>query len=355
MIVVCHQALGTAYGLVDDWPAAQFHYGQCLAFEAEMAHNPALAGNVWSGLHRTFVHRYQAAAEGCGYASALAILERQKANGGIEPRGVTFAMLAHVHQNHGAFRTALGEVELGLKALSGKSDGSNLRAHLLRTRAVCHLRLKEIEAGLAAAQSAADLFRSPAVPPARRNLGWEDVACLGCELALAGQSDRAIPWLRESIAHLEAGGAASVAAKYRIKLAALLRQLGRVEEACAELPAEPGLRPAARRAFLAESAELNLVCGRPDLAVADCRELVDLWRAHPCTPAPEIACAEALLAKACLAAGDVAEAETVALRAADALTAWRHPDAGSCLATLALAQSQAGRQPHESAAIPVFA
>ena len=45
----------------------------------------------------------------------------------------------------------------------------------------------------------------------------------------------------------------------------------------------------------------GLVTRRPDLAVADCRQLIDVWRAHPCNPAPEIASAQALLATACLA------------------------------------------------------
>ena len=73
----------------------------------------------------------------------------------------------------------------------------------------------------------------------------------------------------------------------------------------------------------------------------DCRELVALWRAHPCSPAPEIASAEALLAQACVAAGKTDEAESLARGAADLLGAWQHPDAAGCLVTLALAHMQA--------------
>jgi Zn-dependent protease len=36
-IAVCHQALGSAYLLVDDWAAAEIHYRKCLEFEAESA------------------------------------------------------------------------------------------------------------------------------------------------------------------------------------------------------------------------------------------------------------------------------------------------------------------------------
>jgi hypothetical protein len=133
----------------------------------------------------------------------------------------------------------------------------------------------------------------------------------------------------------------AVGAQYRIKLAAILRQLGRFEEANLALPPEREFPPILRRAFLAERAQLRMATGHPGPAVADCRELVGLWRAHSCAPAPEIASAEALLAKACLAAGDIVEAESLALQAADVLGSWQHPDAAGCLITVALARLQA--------------
>lgn len=345
MIAACHQALGTAYSLVDDWPAAEFHYQKCLAFEAEIAANPPLAGNAWCGLQSASIRRHHVAAVGPAYASAVAILEKRKASGG-GPAGpaVTLAMLAQVHLRNGSFQTALDEIEQGLKSLPDGSRNLSLRAHLVRSAAICRVRLGEIDAGLAAAQSAANLFRSPGIPLSRRNLAWEDIADLGDELSCAGQSALAIDLLREGIAHLESGGAAPVAALYRIKLAAILRQRGRLDEARAELPAERTLWPALRRAFLAERAQLDLVSAQADLAVADCRELVALWRAHFCTPAPEIASAEALLAEACLAAGDLGEAAALALRALDVLGSWQHPDAASCLITIALARPQSAGQ-----------
>ncbi|HMC59056.1 MAG TPA: M50 family metallopeptidase, partial [Candidatus Solibacter sp.] len=261
MIAACHQALGSAYVLVDDWPAAEFHYRKCLECEAELAANPTLAANAWSGLHLTSVRRHHVAAAGPACASALAILEKRKTS--REPTGpvVTLAMLAQAHQRNGAFETALGEIEQGLKSLSRGSGTVLVRAHLLRLKAMCRLDLDETDAGLAAAQSATDLFRSPETAPARRNLAWENVADLGYELWRTGQSALPIAFLREGIAHLEWCGALPVAAQYRIKLAAILRQLGRLDEAWAELPAEPALSPAPRRAFLAERAQLHLVSG----------------------------------------------------------------------------------------------
>jgi len=340
MIAACHQMLGTAYSLVEDWPAAELHYRKCLEFEAEIAANPALASNVWSGLQKACIRRQHVAAAGPVYASAVAILEKRKAGvGGPARPAVTHAMLAQVHLRNGSFKTALGEIEEGLKLLPRSSSSLFLRGHLLRCEAVCRLQLGEIDAGLAAARAAADLYRSSEVPLDRRNLAWENIADLGDELASAGLSALAIDLLREGIAHLESGGAAFVAALYRIKLASVFGQLGRMDEACAELPTERTLSPAMRRAFLAERARLLMVSDRADLAVADCRELVALWRAHSCTPAPEIASAEALLAEACLAAGDHGEAAALAAQASDVLGPWQHPDAASCLITIALARS----------------
>jgi len=338
-IATRHQFLGTAYAFAGDWPTAEIHYRKCLGFEAEVAANPALAGNAWSGLQLTSLRRHHVAAVGPAYVSAVAALEKRKASGG-GPAGpaVTLAMLVQVHLRDGDFKTALREIDPGLKALPGNSGSVPLRAYLLRCKALCRLQLKEIDAGLATAQAAADLYRSPEFPPARRNLAWENLADLGYELWCAGQSAMAIELLRESIAHLESGGAVRAAARCRIKLAAILRQLSRPDEACAELLAEQTPSPALRRAFLAERAELDLASGHSGFAIADCRELVALWRAHPYAPAPEIASAEALLAKACLAAGDLLAAEAFASQALEVLGPWQHPDAASCLITIALAR-----------------
>jgi tetratricopeptide (TPR) repeat protein len=339
MIAACHQALGSAYVLVDDYPGAEFHYRKCLAFEAELAANPTLAANVWSGIQLTSIRRQHVAAVGPAFASAVAILEKQKA--AADPgtgSSFTFAMLAQAHERNGAFELAIDEIDRGLRALPRGEGSLTLRAHLLRLKALCRLNLGEVEVGLDAARTAAAIFRSPQIPPSRRNLAWEDVADLGYGIWCAGQSVLAIELMREGISHLESG-AAPAASQYRIKLAAVLRQIGFADDARAALPAEPH-SPTLRRAFLRERVQHHLAARRADLAMDDCRELVALWRAHPCSPAPEIASAEALLAQACLAAGNIGEAETLAREAAELLGAWQHPDGASCLVTLGLAQAQ---------------
>jgi tetratricopeptide (TPR) repeat protein len=346
MIAACHQGLGTAYTLVGDWPAAEFQYRKCLECEAEVAGNPALEANVRSGLFRAVVHRHHISAAGPTYTSLVALLEKQKAATlDLTGPAIGFALLAQAHLYHGDFEAALGEIEQALKTLPGGERGHSLRAHMLRAKAVCHLRLDEVETGLDATRAAAALFRSAAVPAARRNLAGEDIADLGAQLWSTGQANLATELLREGIANLESGGALGVAALYRVRLAAILRQRGFPDEARAVLPVDRALSPALRRAFLAESVELHLLGRRPDLAVTDCRELVALWRAHPCAPAPEIASAEALLAKACLAADEPAEATTLAQAAVAVLGAWQHPDAASCLVTLALTQEPSADEP----------
>jgi tetratricopeptide (TPR) repeat protein len=342
MIAACYQTLGTSYANVDDWPAAAFHYSKCLEFDGELTANPMLASNVWSGLHLTFIRRHQVGAVGLAYCSAAAVLGKRKAGGGsVTGPAMTYVMLAQTHQRGGDFAAALHEAEQALQSLP---PGSITRGYVLRIKAACHLGLNEIEAGLEAARSAADAFRSPNHPAARRNLCWENIAYLGCTLWRAGQSEMPVSLLREGIAHLESGGAAAVAAQYRIKLAAMLRQLGRLNEANAVLPGEQDFSPALRRAFLAERAQLHLASGRPCPAMADCRELLELWRNHRYFPTPEIASAQALLAQACLAAGGLGEAESLALQAADILGPWQHPDSADCLITVALARLQSGTE-----------
>ena len=96
------------------------------------------------------------------------------------------------------------------------------------------------------------------------------------------------------------------------------------------------------RSLLGERAELHLAAGHPQEAAADGRALLALWQPEPSAEA-EIAAAEGLLARACLEAGNPAEAEPLARHAADVLAPWGHPDAASCCITLALATRERSR------------
>ena len=331
MIAACEQALGTACALADDWPSAEFHYGKALECKGEIAAKPALAANVWSGLHMALVRRYDSVATGPVYATLVQLLQHRKADpGALSEPAVTFAMLAQAHLRNGALQEALHEITGGLAIVPDRAVATSLRAHLLRAQADCYLRLGNPEAGLAAARDAVDLFRSPAILAGRRNLAWEDIADLGQALFAAGDTTLSIALLREGIAGLESGGAQAIAGKYRIKLAAALRRMGFCSEAWAEMPDEETLSAARWRAFLAERAEQHLARGCPDLAAEDARRLVALWQQHPCNARPEIASGGALLARACVAAGNFLEAEALALQALEVLRKYDHPDATSC-------------------------
>ncbi len=337
MIAACEQALGTAHGLVDDWPSAENCLQRALEFGGELAANPALAANVWSGLHMAQVHRHDLAVVGQTYASTVAILNhrRQSRSDHAEP-AVSFAMMAQAHLRNGSYQAALEEIEGGLATASSRA--TSLRAHLLRSKAVCLFHRGDKDAARAAAYESANLFRSTG-----RNLGWEDVADLGQAIWIAGDEFLSLELMREGIERLESGGAAGIAGKYRTKLAGTLRVLGDAETAWRELPLEAALSAPLRRSFLAERTELHLALGRPDDALADGRRLVELWRNHPCRPALETASAGALLSKACLAAEDWLEAEGLAIQAFDVLGPHEHPDAAVCLVTLAVVRSDESR------------
>jgi hypothetical protein len=165
---------------------------------------------------------------------------------------------------------------------------------------------------------------------------------LGHNLWRAGQSKAAVVLLEEAISKLALADANTAAARHRIKLSTILRQLGRQEDA-ATLPKEDSLPVVLHRHLLAEKARLELGAEKPGNAVATCRTLLCLWRTEPEATA-EIAAAESLLAMACLEAGDKAQAELLARKASAVLGPWQHPENICCLITLALAQGGNPRQ-----------
>lgn len=253
-------------------------------------------------------------------------------------------MLAQVHHRAGSFDKALQEIAEALRILPGGRDRLMLRAILYSTQAQCEFGLGSVERGLAAARQAADILRSGKLPPAERNLGWDELGELGEELWRSGQDTLAVDLMREAIEQLELGGAVATAAQYRIKLSGALRQLGKLDEAWHWLPKDGELFTSSRRCLLAERARLQLAARRTDEAVADSRELLALWQTAPNDPVTETAVAEAVLAEACLESGDYAQAETLARKATDVLGPWQHFETAGCVVTLALAQWRANSE-----------
>jgi tetratricopeptide (TPR) repeat protein len=341
-IALGHQALGYALLALEDWPRAQTEFLKCLEFEAECDLDPSLQANSWSGLQEACVERHWvAAAARAGSSAVKAIGERKPIR---NPAGLAVGriMLAQAHLRAGAYEAALAEAGEALAIPPRYRDCPMLRAAIFSIQAQAHVSLGADGPGMAAAREAAAILNSHGIPESSRNLAFDELGELGYELWKTGQSGAAIDLMRLASRQLESGGAAVTAAQYRIKLAAALRTLGRQAEALDALPSEETLPPSVLRSLLGERAELHLAAGHPQEAAADGRALLALWQPEPSAEA-EIAAAEGLLARACLEAGNPAEAEPLARHAADVLAPWGHPDAASCCITLALATRDRSR------------
>jgi tetratricopeptide (TPR) repeat protein len=335
-IALSHQALGHALLSMEDWPGSHVEFLKGLEFEAECALNPSLQANSWSGLQKACVERHSAVEAGRASTAAVKVIDELKRNPNRTSLTVTQTMLAQVHLRAGAYESALAEAAEALAILPPHRDCLVLRAMLHAVQAEAHLYLNRVDAGLAAAREAALILNSPEIHASSRNLAFDELGRLGEGLRRAGQPDRAIELMLQAAKQLEAGGASVAAAQYRIRLARTLRTRGRRAEALYMLPDEDTLPSSVRRSLLAERAELHLSAGQHRDAVADCRALLALWQAEANPAVPEIAAAEGHLARACLEAGDPAEAEALARQAAPVLTSWDHPGAASCRITLAL-------------------
>ncbi|HEV2325534.1 MAG TPA: hypothetical protein VGS10_16400, partial [Terracidiphilus sp.] len=340
MMAASYQGLGHALLAQDEWHKAEEAFRVCLQFQAEVAALPALAGNVWSGLHMACVKRHRVTEAEQAYTSAVAVLEARKKDRANLP--VTRAILAQVYYHGDKFEEALNESKASQKLLPAKGDWNLLRAKLLIRQARCELRLGMVEDGLGTARRASDLLRSGQIRTARGNAAAEELGALADGLWESGWLTEAEEAMRHAIEGLESGGAKTTAARHRIKLAAVLRHTGRPKEAARALPFETGLSTALRRSLLAERARLHLESGRPSDALADSQELLSLWQAEGGDGAAEIAAAKSLLAQACLDAGGYEQARALSHKAREVLAARHHPEAAACLLTEALARWRTG-------------
>jgi tetratricopeptide (TPR) repeat protein len=335
-IAFCHERLGYARHLSGDWPAAEADFRKCLGFEAECAAHTPLLVNCRSLLHEIAFERHHGAEAGRAYTCALAALEqrRKDRDRGRVGRSISGVMISRAHFHAGAFQKALEEAQAVLRILLSGRERILLRAEACTLLARAQFALGAGTLARISAAEAAESLRSPDIPPGRRNLAWNDLARFGDSLWRLGETEMAAGLMADAIAHLEDGGAVPTAARYRIKLASVHRQLGHLDEAWKCLPQAGGLPDFCHRSLLAERARLYLAAARPEDAIADCQRLLPLWRSDPV----ETALVESLLAEALLDAGDAAQGVVLARRAADVLGPWQHCEAANCLLTLALAQ-----------------
>jgi len=342
MLAICLQSLGYAKLVFEDWPGAERELRKCLEFEAECAANTPLRANALSLLHCACVERHNVDESIRLYTRALEVLSQRKAENRSLHLAVTTTMLAQLHERAGYFDEALREATNGLHILPHPGKHDALRAMLHAVDAQCQTCCGRIEIGIHSARTAASIVRSKQLPVGERNLAWNRISELGDILWRAGQPAIAIELLREAIANLESANAKNAAARQKIKLAAILRQLGKTDEATGLLPQEDGLPVVLRRYLLAERANIHLSLRHSEIALADLETLIELWRAEPDAKA-ETALAQSLLAAAYLELGNDAEAEMLAGRAIAVLEPWKHYEAMRCRVTLALAHLRMGR------------
>ena len=342
-VAMCHQRVGHANLAAHNWPAAEAALRRCLSFEAECAALPPLAANAWSGLQKACVDRHNVVEAQRAYNSAVQLIESRKKDRERVGLSVTHIMLAQVHARANQFELAHEEAHKGLRILPQGPERLLLRSSLHSIQARCELAQGFVDAGLASAQQAAKILRSDQVPPVRRNLAWDDLGDLADGLWQNGETETAIEFIREAADRLQSAGAFAVAARWRIRLVRLFRELGRLNEASAGLPADSALPPATLRLLLEERIRLLLAAGRPQDALADAQDLLHQWSVEPGADI-ETAVAKSLLAEACLDAGGLEQAHVLARKAAEVLGPISHPEAARCLITIALARWRSARE-----------
>ena len=337
-IAACHQTLGHALLSTDEWHAAEAEFRACLAFEIECTANQALAANAWLGLQKACTERHKVAEAGKAYATSVRVLSARKQDREPMARAVTSAMLAQCHLWAASFEASLQEISEALGAMPANPTRLVLTAMMQSAKVKAELRLGKTEEGMAALRAMLQTIESPEMPKSQQLMAWSELAGVAKRLWEAGQPEAGVEQMRVAIDRLEAGGAIATAASYRIRLAGMLRQLGRTGEAASGLPDHQSLPARLQRAALTERAQLALTFGRPQDAVTDCRRVVELWRAETVECAIEVAIAEGLLARALFESGDTGAGEGLAIKSAEVLGPMRHPDVAGCVITLALAR-----------------
>lgn len=339
-LAICRQKLGYAKLLCEDWVGAEREFRTCVGFEAECEENKALGVNAWTLLHVACIERHNVSEALTVYPRALNLLQKRKQENQSLARAVTHTMLAQLHERSGHFKEALSEASEGLRVVLRHRKRLPLEAMLLAVEAQSKICLGEREAGLSAARTAASIVRSNDFPAAEKNLAFSRIAELGNKMWRAGQPGIALELLRDAIEHLDAANAVYAALRQKMRLAAILRQLEKQEEARRLLPDEDNLPPVLLRYLFWERASLSISERCFKNAIPDWLRLIELWHRETGAEA-EVAVAESLLAVAYLEQGNNAESGALASKAIAVFGVWKHYEAVRCRVTLALAGEQA--------------
>ena len=335
-LAVKYQALGFAEVNAKRLPEAEQSLTKSLDILKQCGNpHPLAEANSWKGLHQ--VYRLQQRAADSSRAGSSAIRAFEKCKKLLPPDGLVEvgSALAKLHLDARAYEAALEELDQALANFPVGRQYLLLKATIFRQRAECEFHLGCPERGSAAAETAAQILRSPETSESNRAKAWGEMGTLGVSVWMAGRAEQAVALLSEAVRAVDPE-AGKRSARLPVTLAMVLRKAGRLTEAEAALPANEGLTERLREAFLNERARIRLRSGRVENAIADFEEVLRLNKETPHASATGIATIEGSLAEALLDAGRVEQAEAIARTACDVLVPVEHPEGSGPLVTLAL-------------------
>jgi tetratricopeptide (TPR) repeat protein len=312
---------------------AESNFRQGLIVLARTPGNASVEAACWVGLHRLAMIRQRPEEADHDYRSAMRAIEKMW-QAALADDFTVYGHMAELHATAAAFEPALDAIERAMDAQPRRSDRLT-KGVLLRLRAQCELQLGHTVAGLGAAEEAAAIFRSDDSSGSGSRAPLE-LGLLGLSLWQAGHDEQAVSLLKESILLLRLRGAANAALRFRLQLAGVLREAGRVREAGCVLP-EPGeVGIDFRKTFLKQRGQIRRRSGHMQEALADFRELMRLTAADAQASDVDIALAKSSLAEAHLDAGNIEIAASLAYEAREMLAGIHHPETAAVSVTLAL-------------------
>jgi tetratricopeptide (TPR) repeat protein len=323
-------ALGTAEIATEHQRDAELHVTQGLTLLPEGA-VPASEATGWECLQILRTARHDRAGATEAYQKALTAARLLRNDGQSQPLRAGLS-IASLHVRAQAWAETLEETAAEL-ALCGEDQDARMQTGvLLHFRAQALLQTGCVEAGLAAVDRAAGIFRaqSSGVP------GPHHLGMLGESLWNAGRTEGAVSLVTESIVLLEARGAIRTATAFRLCLSELLRSDGRVAHAACVLPPVERIGPGVRRHYYERRGAIRRSGGKLREAIADLSAAAAVCEHEVPGDEVKLAGTQARLADTLTEAGDLEQAEPLARQAQEVLAAAGHPDcAGACI-TLAV-------------------
>jgi hypothetical protein len=325
-------ALGSAQISAGERRDAERNVTQGLALLPEGV-DPSSEGTGWECLLGARMDRYDqpGAAEAYGKALHAACLLKSKAQD-PEYRLQADLWIASLHCQAHAWAETLQSTATALAVCPDDKRWRMWKGMLLYHQAQGLLQTGCQQAGLDAVRRAAEIFRTqPDGVKGPHFLGLE-----GMSLCNAGRTEDGLSLVRECIALLEVRGAFRLASSFRLCIAEVLRNAGKVARAACVLPSLKKIGPEQRVEYHSRRGGIRLRGGKLPEAIADLTLSVSLIERD--IPVDEIALGvvRTLLADALAEAGAIEAAEQLATQARETLAAAGHPWVGAAYITLAI-------------------